>query len=138
MRAMTAARCSRMAVKPCVSRKRARPASIRIMAGSGRKPSRDGLLGVLDIGEHNARRALGSIIEIELTACEKHGVAIEIFADGRLLVLGEFVELLFVVRRDPAGKLEFARIEADFEAVFGFETNFQHVELERTDDADER
>jgi hypothetical protein len=98
---------------------------------------RSGGFYVLHIGERDTRRALAPVVEKELVWRQIDEIGVEIGRDCRTVGLDKGLELLEVLRRNPARDLELADVEFDRQGVFGREPVAQHVELERADDADQ-
>src|SRR5438445_6842860 len=83
------------------------------------------LLDVLDVGELDTLGALPGVAEIELVPGQIHGIAVDVVGDARCVGGEERVELLAVVRGDPARKLELADLELDRQRIFRIEPRLQ-------------
>src|SRR3954451_15866403 len=104
----------------------------------GRSPTLALLLDVLDVGELDALRPFPCVAEIELVPRQIDGIAVDIVGDAGGVGSDEGIELLAVVRRDPARELELADLEFDWERIFRIQPGLEHVELECANDANQR
>src|ERR1700683_1160295 len=116
--------------KSCV---KTSPAAERLASLRGLAP-----MNVFHVAERNAGIMFAGIFEVEGVACQEHHIAIEILGDARVVVDHELVEQLTVGRRDPARKRKLRRVPANFKSIFGSEPGLEHVELQRTHNANER
>src|ERR1700722_16353645 len=88
------------------------------------------LLHVLDAGKIDALGAFPGVAEIEFVLGEKHRIAVDVVGDAGAVGRYEGLQLLAVIRRDPARQLKFAGLEFDRQRVFGVQPRLQHVKLQ--------
>src|SRR3954451_15879136 len=84
----------------------------------GRSPTLALLLDVLDVGELDALGPFPCVAEIELVPRQIDGIAVDIVGNARGVGSDERIELLAVLRGDPACKLELADLEFDRQRIF--------------------
>src|SRR5581483_769799 len=86
-------------------------------------------LHILHVREHDARRAVAGVVEIELALRQKDEIAVEIGGDRRGFSVHELVHLFAIFARNPARELKLALLERRLDIVFGIKPRFQNVEL---------
>src|SRR5918997_6942712 len=95
------------------------------------------LLVVLHVRELDRLPAVLLVLEVEGVCGHEDRGLVEVARHRGHVAVDEAVEFRPVGRRDPAADREARRLVVDRQAVFALETLLEHVELQRTDNADD-
>src|SRR5262245_48672894 len=95
-------------------------------------------LVVLHVAEADSLPPLLLVIELEQRWRHEHRRPVEIARHGAAIGRDEPLELACLIRLHPAHHLEARRLERHRQPVLRFQPLGQHVELQRTDHADDR
>src|SRR5215211_2891070 len=92
---------------------------------------------ILHVREDDGGVLLTRIVQIEGVSGQKYQIAIDIFGDGRAMSGHETVKTLTVWPGDPTRQLKLGNVPVHFQSVLVGEAYPQHIELQRTDHADQ-